>query len=488
MGACGCRGQSRLTEQEPPEAVQDHGRRGGASIKGGVNIKHLSIHKFYDVEGKLGQGSYGEVYRATQRASGKECAVKCLKTRFHSQAQRWSREVEIMRSLDHPNIVKLVESFQDKKNMQLVVELCKGGQLLSGLMAKGEPFSEQKMAMVLQQILRGTLYLHSCSIAHRDLKPENLLFSSDASVQDNAVKIIDFGLARRFATGELLKTMVGSPVYVAPEVLNGKGYDSQCDIWSVGATAFVLACGHTPFKGKTERSVLDKVARGTPLFLPVHWRQVTAKAKAFVSTLLTKNAERRPTAAKALGDAWLTATAGPEAPSLPCGFVENLRRFKSQDMFSRAVRHVVAGLLDDPEVCALRSAFVALDADGNGLLSPRELKEGLRLSGLSLSEQELVEILEGMDVNGNGAIEYTEFLAAAVDRSKCQGEGMCQYAFDVFDWDGDGQISLQDLKNVVRHRRLSDEVSAECQAIVESLPTDKGRSLCLSDFKAILDM
>jgi len=484
MGACGC-SQARFSEHESPEAVQEHDRRGG---KGGVCIKHHSIHKFYNVEEKLGQGSYGEVYRATQRASGKECAVKCLKAKYHHQAQRWSREVEIMRSLDHPNIVKLVESFQDKQHMHLVVELCKGGQLLSGLMAKGNPFSEQNMAAVLQQILRGVLYLHSCSIVHRDVKPENLLLSSDASEQDSAVKIIDFGFYRMFTIGEVLKTQVGSPVYVAPEVLHGKGYDSQCDVWSVGAVAYVLACGQAPFKGKSEKSVLDKVARGSLVFLPAQWRQVTEQAKKFVATLMTKKPERRPTAAKALGNEWLTAAAGPGAPGLPRDFVENLRRFKSQDTLSKAVRHVVAGLLDDPEVHALRSAFVALDVDGDGLLSPHELQEGLRLSGLQLPEQELLEILEGMDVNGNGAIEYTEFLAAAVDWNKCQSEGMCQYAFDVFDWDGDGQISLQDLKNVVRHRRVSDEVGAECQAIVESLPIDKGRSLCLSDFKAILDL
>jgi len=490
MGACVCIGQSRFVEQEPPEAVQEHDRRGGGASKSNVNIKHLSIDKFYDLQGLLGKGSYGTVHRATQRATGKVCAVKCLRARYSSESRRWNQEVEIMRSLDHPNIVKLVESFQDRRNMHLVVELCTGGQLLSGVVTKGELFSEQKMAAVLQQILRGTLYLHSCWIAHRDLKPENLLLSSDAATKDTAVKIIDFGLARRFAAGEVLKTMVGSPVYVAPEVLNGKGYDSQCDIWSIGGTAFVLACGHVPFTGKTEKSVLDKVARGIPCFLPAHWRRVPAHAKAFVQTLLTKSPERRPTAALALADEWLTAAAGPGARGLPRGFVENLRRFKSEDTFSKAVRHVVAGVLDDPDVRALRSAFVALDLDGNGLLSPRELQEGLRRSGLSISEQELLEILEGMDVNGNGAVEYTEFLAAAVDRSKYQGEGLCRYAFEVLDWDGDGQISPQDMRRALRHRSLSGALGAEFQATTESLPGDgdcsRRSSMSLSDFTEIM--
>jgi calcium-dependent protein kinase len=484
MGACGCVGQSHLS------AVEQHDRTANA-VQEYDQItrspsKHLSIHQFYNVEEKVGEGAYGVVYRATQRASGKECAVKCLETHSPAQSGRCNREVAIMRSIDHPNIVKLVESFQRDESTYLVVELCQGGQLLSHLMAKGELLSEQKV--VIQQILRGTQYLHTHSIIHRDLKPENVLFSSDAPVPENTVKIIDFGLARRFVTGEMIKTVVGSPVYVAPEVLNGKGYGSQCDIWSVGVIAYVLACGNLPFRGNTQQSLLGKVVEGRPVFLPSEWRQVSVQTRLFVSSLLCKNPRRRPTAAKALADAWLTSKAGPEAASLPGDLVENLRRFKSQDVFSKAVLHVVAGLLDDAEVSALRSAFVALDADGDGRLSPRDLQKGLRLSGLNLSEQEVHEIFNGMDVNGKGTIEYTEFLAAAVDRSKCQGEGVCRYAFDVLDWDGDGQISLQDLKRALHHRRLSNALGAESQAIDTSMPVDRDRSKSLSDFTAVLYM
>mmetsp|Transcript_100025 Transcript_100025/g.283144 ORF Transcript_100025/g.283144 Transcript_100025/m.283144 type:complete len:496 (-) Transcript_100025:248-1735(-) len=438
-------------------------------------------------EDKLGEGSYGSVSRATHKATDMVRAIKTIPKERLRSTDRVKREIAIMKLIDHPGIIKLHETFADDDNIYLCMELCTGGELFGRIVQEGR-FSESAAAGVMQQVLRSICYMHKTGICHRDLKPENFLLQTKDPINQNVVKIIDFGLSSQFEIGTPMKTRAGSPVYVAPEVLNGKGYDSQCDIWSIGGTAFVLACGHVPFTGKTEKSVLDKVARGIPCFLPAHWRRVPAHAKAFVQTLLTKSPERRPTAALALADEWLTAAAGPGARGLPRGFVENLRRFKSEDTFSKAVRHVVAGVLDDPDVRALRSAFVALDLDGNGLLSPRELQEGLRRSGLSISEQELLEILEGMDVNGNGAIEYTEFLAAAVDTSKCRGEGMCQYAFDVFDWDGDGQISLQDLRNVVRHRRLSDEVGAECQAIVQSLPNVTGSNLCLKDFKAILDL
>ncbi|CAK0811599.1 unnamed protein product, partial [Prorocentrum cordatum] len=478
MGACVCVGQARPVERVDPEAtsVEEHRR---------INIK-----QFYDIGDRIGQGSYGAVYRATQRASGKYCAVKCIKARLRTEARRCSQEVAIMRSVDHPNVVKLLESFQDGRCTYLVVELCRGGHVLSRSMTKGRPFSERKAAVVLQQILRGTLYLHSRSIAHRDLKPDNLLFSSDAPVPDNTVKIIDFGLARQFAAGEVLMTTVGSPAYVAPEVLRGKGYDSQCDIWSLGVTAYLLACGQLPFSGKTQQDVLDRVAEGRPAFRPLHWRRVSARARLFVSGLLCSDPRARPAAAQALADAWLAPEAGEEAAGMPRDLLENLRRFKSQSVVSKAALHIVAGLLDDAEVCALRSAFVALDADGDGRLSPWELREGLRLRGLSVSEQELQEILEGMDVNGNGAVEYTEFLAAAVDRSKYQGEGLCRYAFEVLDWDGDGQISPQDMRRALRHRSLSGALGAEFQATTESLPGDgdcsRRSSMSLSDFTEIM--
>jgi calcium-dependent protein kinase len=476
MGACGCHGQSHVSAVEEPIQGRDQITRSTS--------KHLSIHQFYNVEDQIGQGSYGAVFRATQRASGNKCAVKCIET--HSHAGRCNREVALMRSMDHPNIVKLVESFQDDESTYLIVELCQGGHLLSHCMTQGGSFSEQKM--VLQQILRGTQYLHTHSIIHRDLKPENVLFSSGGPVSDNTVKIIDFGLSRKFVTGETIKSMVGSPVYAAPEVLNGKGYGSQCDVWSIGVIAYVLACGNLPFRGNTQKDLLDKVVEGRPVFLPSEWRQVSVQTRLFVSSLLYKNPRRRPTAAKALADVWLASKAGPDAASLPGGLVENLRRFKSQDVLSKAVLHVVAGLLDDAEVSAIRSAFLALDADGDGRLSPSELREGLRLSSLSLSEQEMREIFEGMDVNGTGAVEYTEFLAAAVDRSKCQGEGVCRYAFDVLDWDGDGTISPQDLKHALHHRRLSSALDAECLSVDESVPVDRDRSRSRSDIQAILFM
>jgi calcium-dependent protein kinase len=482
MGACTSLPRARLGKHEPSGSIKKH----HTDLAKASN--NLSIHEAYSFKDakKLGAGGYGAVYRATQRVSGKERAVKRMSSRNPDQSSRCRREVAIMSSVDHPNIVKLVETFQDSRNTYLVVELCRGGELLSRMVAYGGSLSEQHASMVLQQIFRGTLYLHQCSIAHRDLKPENLLFASDAPVHGNTVKIIDFGFARTCTEGQVLTTKVGTPIFVAPEVLTGRGYGKQCDNWSIGIIAHVLLCGYPPFRGSSDQSVLRKVARGRFDFLPKHWARVSSNARALVSRLLSIDPQRRPTASLALGDDWLKYEADAEGAIISCGLVENLRRFKSRDVFSKAVLHTVAGLLDDAEVCPLRGAFLALDADGDGRLSPAELREGLAQSGLGLSEQELLEILDGVDVNGNGTIEYTEFLAATVDRSKCWEEGMCQHVFHVFDWDGDGHISRQDLICLVHNGRLSEAVGAESQAIVDALEINGDVSLNLTEFMKML--
>ncbi|CAK0804955.1 unnamed protein product [Prorocentrum cordatum] len=456
--------------------------------------KSRSIHEAYSFRDtqKLGQGGYGAVYRATQRATGTERAVKRMSSRTPHQSSRCMREVSIMNAVDHPNIVKLVETFQDSRNTYLVVELCRGGDLLSRMVAYGGSFSEQNTAMVLQQIFRGTLYLHQCSIAHRDLKPDNLLFANDVPVHGNTVKIIDFGLARTCNEGQILMTKVGTPIYVAPEVLAGRGYDKQCDNWSTGIVAHVLLCGYPPFRGRSDESILRKVARGRIDFVPKHWARVSPSAQALVSRLLSPDPWRRPTAALALRDDWLRH--GAEADAERAILAARTREvsggeewFRSRDVFSKAVLHVVAGLLDDAEVCPLRSAFLALDVDGDGRLSPTELRAGLARSGLGdLSERELREILDGVDVNGNGTIEYTEFLASTVDMSKCWEEGMCQHVFDVFDWDGDGRISRQDLISVVQNRRLSEAMGVESQAIVDALDSSGDVNLNLTEFKRMV--
>lgn len=167
-----------------------------------------------------------------------------------------------MRTLDHPNIIKLYETFEDARNVYLVMELCEGGELFDRIIEK-QHFSEKEAREIFKQIAQGLAHCHANHICHRDLKPENflLLNKSDSS----PIKIIDFGLSHIFEEqkeGQFNKiqmtTRAGTPYYIAPEVLAGK-YDEMSDVWSLGVILFILLSGLPPFYGKNDAEILDMV-------------------------------------------------------------------------------------------------------------------------------------------------------------------------------------------------------------------------------------
>merc|ERR1719356_1767290 len=223
------------------------------------------IQDFYQIEKKkLGEGSYGSVSKAKNLSTGAIRACKAISKSQMKNIDRFKQEIALMKIMDHPNIIKLYETFGDHRNIYLVMELCTGGELFDRIIEAGH-FTEGQAALLMQQIIRAVYYMHQNSICHRDLKPENFLFTSKDSIEKNTLKIIDFGLSCKFGPGQTLTTKAGTPYYVAPQVLDGK-YDELSDIWSVGVIMFVLIAGYPPFYGDTDNEVLQKVRAGNFTF------------------------------------------------------------------------------------------------------------------------------------------------------------------------------------------------------------------------------
>lgn len=170
---------------------------------------------------------------------------------------RFQTEVKILQTLDHPNVIKLYEYFEDDLNVYLVTELCSGGELFDKIIAQ-EYFTEQQAARVFKQILMALNYCHTMNIVHRDLKPENFLFQS--TEEDSDLQIIDFGLSKIMHAGKFqrMKTRAGTPYYISPEVLAGN-YDVSCDMWSAGCMLYILLCGYPPFYGDDNQEILAMV-------------------------------------------------------------------------------------------------------------------------------------------------------------------------------------------------------------------------------------
>jgi len=379
-------------------------------------------------------------------------------------AEKFKREVQIMKMMDHPYIIKLYETFEDHKNIYLILELCLGGELFDRIIDAGH-FSEKQAAHLMMQTLSGIFYMHGIGICHRDIKPENFLFSTKDPIEKSTLKIIDFGLSVSFKPGDVLKTKAGTPYYVAPQVLEGR-YNEACDLWSCGVIMYVLLCGYPPFHGETDNEVLRKVKQAKLMFDPAEWSSVSEDAKNLIRKLLEKNPEERFTAAQAVEHVWIKHLA-PRATDAPLtsGLVDNLRGFRSQNKLKKAALHVIASQLKEEQIKALRNTFMSLDANGDGLLTADELRQGLSKAGFKEVPSDLQRIMEEVDTDGSGVIDYSEFLAATIDKKLFMQEDVCWAAFRVFDRNGDGKISKAELREILGDDTVTDAMHHEAETV-----------------------
>jgi len=244
------------------------------------------------------------VKEGIRKASGKKYAVKCISKKLIDKKELalLEREIDIMKKLQHPNIIQLMEVIDSPDTLYLILEFISGGELFDAIVNKGS-YTEEQTAKIVKQILEAVQYIHAHGIAHRDLKPENLLLSGEEG-KEEFVKIADFGLSKDFGA-EQLQTSCGTPDYVAPEVLMGDPYDMSVDIWSIGVITYVLLCGFPPFYGETQKELFENIMNGNYDFPDPEWRDVSPEAKNFIKKILVVNPEERYTADACLADPWI---------------------------------------------------------------------------------------------------------------------------------------------------------------------------------------
>lgn len=330
-----------------------------------INTKFKNLFEDYNVIERLGQGGFGSVYKIINKKNKSIRACKLIKKQTEDDLSFFN-EFKILKTIDHPNIIKLYELYSDSKFYYLVEELCEGGDLYSYIKNK-KNFTEYNAAYIIYQILLAVNHLHSKKIVHRDLKPENIVLSSktinqnefqkkmnmdvtsnkyntdDLSLNSNVnnqgnnkdklnspegtssgfnknknyntsdlninkysdinIKIIDFGTST-YIKGKKLTKELGTIYYIAPEVLKGE-YDEKCDIWSIGVICFFLLSGHPPFKGKSEEEIKQKILNYEVDFINKDWKKVSKNALKFVTKLLKYNYSERPNASECLNDEWI---------------------------------------------------------------------------------------------------------------------------------------------------------------------------------------
>lgn len=265
-----------------------------------------SIKDYYGFVKVLGEGHFGRVLLAKDRRTKESFAVKVIrkdKTEVRN-ATLIQREMDILRLVDHKNIVRLYDLFDTESKLYFVLEYMPGGVLYEVLSKKHVHFSEERASHVLRDVLQGLEYLHSLGIVHRDIKPENILTTQKQWPFTS--KLADFGLSNFLApvTG-VLDSKVGTPYYCAREVVTNDSYGTKADMWSVGVLAYEMLSGRKPFEGDHTIQVLCAIRDGEYSFRDPEWSRISEEAHDFVKRLICIDVDRRMSATEALQHPWI---------------------------------------------------------------------------------------------------------------------------------------------------------------------------------------
>mmetsp|Transcript_99081 Transcript_99081/g.212255 ORF Transcript_99081/g.212255 Transcript_99081/m.212255 type:complete len:409 (-) Transcript_99081:189-1415(-) len=346
-----------FNEQRKPSKESVIGRRNSLPKPIADNVGDLL--DFYDLGDLLGTGSWGSVSLARSRSDCRArvgasipksvVAVKSvaklreqdlsvaaqtlperLRAAQRKDAARLRLEIECMQALEHPNIVRLFDTFEDPERIHLVMELCNGGDLVAFL-GTCRLYTEAQCTVAMKQIFAATYYMHGKRIMHRDLKPENILFETKDALDCNTLKVVDFGVSCRFEPGKDMREQCGTPHYVSPQVLAGR-YNAEADLWSCGVILYLLLCGYPPFVAESEALELARVRRGNYAFPASDWGDVSDVAKDLIRGLLAMSPVKRLTAAGALDHNWI-ANGAAGAAQVPLKLaLANLNRFRTRKL------------------------------------------------------------------------------------------------------------------------------------------------------------
>jgi len=371
-------------------------------------IKDKNLTDLYFIKNDLGQGSYGKVFQVKNKITGETRACKQLAIKHIQNYEKFMLEINILSKMDHPNIIKLYEVFEDKRFVYLVMEECTGGELFDKIIDRLQNdsiFTEKEAAKIFKQMMMAIAYCHKEGICHRDLKPENLLLLNKKD--DTNIKIIDFGLSNIFIDKKgveiKMTSKVGTAYYVSPEVLSGN-YDKSCDIWSAGVILYILLCGDPPFNGANDNDIYKKIKTKKFGYTNPLWTNVSNDAKELIKMMLS-DPDVRPTAEEVLQNSWVKDLAPNSNESILKLNPSSLKTYGNASKFEKAVATFICSRLKDEDVEHLKEVFMAIDKNGDGHLSLEEMIEGM--SKVGFDKKQIEDLFKEIDTDKSGAVDYT---------------------------------------------------------------------------------
>ncbi len=393
--------------------------------------------------------------------------------------------MNILKGLDHPNIYKLYETWETDRIWFLSTEYCKGGELFYFIVKQeSKHLSEGEAALIMRQGFSALKYLHDNNICHRDIKPENFLLYKDKK-PDN-IKLIDFGLAKKLSENEIMSNPNGTAYYIAPEVLKGE-YTVKCDVWSMGVVLYIMMCGRPPFKGKSNPEIISSVLKGEYHFDYPAFETASEEVKDFISKWLETDVDQRMSANEAYDHPWIQLQWKKEEKDLtiPEDVPDSILEFMNAVNFKKTTLTFLASRIPEDQIENLRKAFIKIDTNGDGVLSKDELVEGVsEVPKCNINPEDWDLVIQLMDTNNNGSIDYTEFIAGCMQSYVYLKENNLKQAFEYFDKDGNGTITLDELKESL----WSDDMLLDEEEIENIIKTIDKNQDGMIDYKEFLEM
>ncbi|CDW82534.1 calcium-dependent protein [Stylonychia lemnae] len=446
----------------------------------------------------LGKGEFGLVGKAIRKVSIKNweqshedekkvVAIKAIaKQRLDQDMIKHIRsEMKILNTLDHPNIIKYYEDFENDTHIFLVMELFEGGTLyekMIKLVDRKKTFSEFDACLIIEKLLRAIAFCHENNICHRDLKPENILIN-----QNLELKIIDFGLSKqRNRNLRVFKTRVGSPSYIAPEVLQTDQYGFECDIWSIGVILYVLVSGYMPFGAKSMTELLAKVKKGYYDFRAPTFDKVSSQCMDLISKMMSFYPKNRPIASKALQHEWFKINQAKISKTvIEKDVLLKLVEYRNIPIVKRAALKVIIRTLDDAQTSFLRSQFLALDQLRCGLVDINSIKDAFDQVNIPADAETLESVVESVSCNKTAKINYSEFLAATIDMLSLLTEENLWMLFKFIDKEDQNEIDFVQIEYILKQLEIPYKAK-ELQNLLNNFSKQKPNKLVYDEFKEML--